>query len=549
MLLVNCLTQTLLRSKIQVQYRQRTGWGGAFNRANPIGKDSSQTAGTPLRGNTTMQSRLPNILFILADDLGWTDLGCMGSTYYETPHIDALAARGVRFTDAYAAAPVCSATRASILTGWSPARQHLVDVTPHLRDANYAPGYADYANWDAPPEYCPREPHRRLVLAKQLGQIQPGRVTFASRLKEKGYATGYFGKWHLGPDEDKYPEAFGFDCNVGGNHFGWPPSYFPPYHNNRLPDGGPTEYLADRLTDEAITFIETSADAGRPFLCYLPHYSVHGPFQSKQDYVDHFTPLRNEQNPHNNPIYAGMIKSLDDSVGRLMKILTRRGLLENTLVIFFSDNGGVAYPAGSTNFASHWGGYPTLTSVAPLRGYKATLYEGGVRVPLIVSWPGAMADGKVCRTPVISDDFFPTLLDLAGIDPGRHPLDGLSLRPLFEGREQLGRDHLSFYFPWASWLEGFGLEDYLTPSASIRRGDDKLVKLFEGGCRLYNLADDIGERRDLASDEPQRVQELEALLMKDLACRNAHLPLPNPDYEQATWDRHLHELRHRLKLE
>jgi len=223
----------------------------------------------------------PNILFVLVDDLGWSDLGYMGSDLYETPHIDALSEKGIRFMDAYAPAPLCSASRAAILTGWSPARQHLHGVTPHKRTDKTA----DYESWDVPKQMT-RPKAMKVEVPVQLGQLPLSRITIAERLKEKDYATGYFGKWHLGPDADKYPDAQGFDVNIGGSNYGWPPTYFSPYRNPFIEDGPEGEQLTDRLTEEACAFMTRSAEARRPFLCYLSYFTVHGPWETKEEYKD-----------------------------------------------------------------------------------------------------------------------------------------------------------------------------------------------------------------------------------------------------------------------
>jgi arylsulfatase A len=280
----------------------------------------------------------PNIVFILVDDLGWKDLGCYGSTFYETPNIDKLSQSGMRFTQAYAAAPLCSATRAAILTGWSPARQHLIGVTPGSRKKY--DGFKDYKSWRDEPEF--KKSKAPLLTSKQLGQLNPDNsITIAERLKEKGYATAFIGKWHLGPDADKYPEKHGFDINVGGSHFGWPNSYFSPYKIPNLTDGPKGEYLTDRLTDESLAWMEKQHKQKKPFFLYLSHFTVHGPWQSKDEYTEYFEKKGDANDKQRNSIYAGMIKSLDDSVGRLMVRLRTLGIEKNTLVILASDNGGI----------------------------------------------------------------------------------------------------------------------------------------------------------------------------------------------------------------
>lgn len=463
-----------------------------------------------------------NIILILADDLGWKDLGCYGSTFYETPNIDKLARSGVRFTDAYAAAPLCSATRAAILTGWSPARQHLIGVTPHSREQYL--GFKDYTSWEDEPEY--RLSRQPLALAKQLGQLHPDHsVTIAERLTEKGYATAFIGKWHLGPDADKHPEKHGFDLNIAGSHYGWPDSYFAPYKIPNLTDGEDGEYLTDRLTDESLAWMEKQHRQKKPFFLHLSHFSVHGPWQSKDEYTEYFESKVDPKARQQNPAYAGMIKSLDESVGRVMDRLRELGIEKNTLVIFVSDNGGIAMEKK----CRVTGRVAKITSMHPLRGEKALLYEGGVRVPCIVSMPGTVRQGAESATPVDSVDFYPTLLELAGLTPAQgKPLDGQSLLSHVKSGAPLERDFLTWFMP-ANIKAGEGMD----PCATIRRGNHKYIKFFDGRKELYDLTTDIGEQQNLAGANPKLCEELDALLMKDLKSKNAHLPIENPRYQRA----------------
>jgi len=462
----------------------------------------------------------PNIVFILVDDMGWKDLGCYGSTFYETPHIDRLAESGVRFTDAYAAAPLCSASRAAILTGWSPARQHLIGVTPHSR-GKYG-GFKDYESWRAEPEY--RFSKMPLRLSKQLGQLCPDRsITIAERLKEKGYATAFIGKWHLGPDADKFPEKHGFDINIAGSHFGWPNSYFSPYSIPNLTDGNKGEYLTDRLTDEALGWLETQHRRKKPFFLYLSHFAVHGPWQSKDEYTEYFESKADANDKQRNPAYAGMIRSLDDSVGRLMDRLSRLGIEKDTLVILASDNGGIAMEKK----CRVTGRVAEITSMHPLRGEKALLYEGGVRVPCIISMPGTVQVGTTSREPVNSVDFYPTILELAGLTKKEgNPLDGQSLLAHVKSGASLNRDTLTWFMP-ARIKAGEGMD----PCASIRHGNYKYIKFFVGRQELYDLSQDIGETRNLAASKPDLCEKLDAMLMADLKRKNAHIPIKNPAYK------------------
>jgi arylsulfatase A-like enzyme len=332
-----------------------------------------------------------NIVFIIADDLGWSDLGCYGSTFYQTPNLDRLAKEGMRFTDAYAAAPVCSPTRASILTGKSPARLRITDWLPGRKDK-------------------PEQRLRRLEIQPFLPLEE---ITVAEALKAGGYKTAFFGKWHLGDAPEHWPEHQGFDLNLGGCGKGTPPSYFSPYQLPNLPDGPDGEYLTDRLTSEAIRFIEQNRD--KPFLVYLSHYAVHNPLQAKPALLEKYKakaaklpagkspeflndngrPVRQVQN---NPAYAAMVENLDENVGRLLDKLAELKLDENTIVLFTSDNGGLSTAVGSP------------TSNLPLRAGKGWPYEGGVREPLLIKWLGTTHPGSICTKPVASPDFFPTLL-------------------------------------------------------------------------------------------------------------------------------------------
>jgi arylsulfatase A-like enzyme len=449
----------------------------------------------------------PNFVFILADDLGWCDLGCYGSTFYETPHLDQLAAKGMRFTDAYAACSVCSPTRASILTGKYPARLRLTD---------WLPGRADRLD----------QKLRRPVI---LDHLPLEEVTLAKALREGGYRTGFIGKWHLG-GPDFFPEKQGFDLNVGGCARGSPPSYFSPYRIPTLSDGPKGEYLTDRLTDEALKFIE--GGGGKPFLLYLSHYTVHIPLQAKADLLAKYRAKAARLPPpagpeflsegksrmrqiQNNPVYAAMVESLDESVGRVMRKLAELGLEENTVVVFTSDNGGVATSEG----------FPTAN--VPLRAGKGWHYEGGVREPLIVRWPGVTKPGSTCRAPMMSTDYYPTFLEMAGLPlrPRQH-VDGVSLVPLLKGRAQPERP-LFWHYPHYS-NQGGG------PGGAVRVGKFKLIEWFEDmHVELFDLSSDIGERHNLAATMPDRAAALRQQLHEWRESVKAAMPTPNPDYNPA----------------
>ena len=450
----------------------------------------------------------PNVVFILADDLGWADLGCYGSTFYETPNLDRLARDGVRFSQAYAACNVCSPTRASIMTGKYPARLHLTDWLPGREDR--------------PDQKLNRPAFQQFLPLEEF--------TIAEAFKAGGYQTCFIGKWHLGKSPDLYPEHQGFDINIAGCELGHPPSYFSPYKIPTLTDGPKGEYLTDRLTDEAEKFLDRAARQDRPFFLYLAEYAVHTPLQGKPELVkkyqakaaklvppagpefilDHGHKVRQIQN---NPVYAAMLESLDDSVGRVLAKLNALGLETNTIVIFTSDNGGLSTSEG----------WPT--SNLPLRTGKGWPFEGGIREPLLVKWPGQTRPGSLCRTPMISMDYYPTLLQMAGLPlrPQQH-LDGESIVPLLKGGT-LPERPLFWHYPHYSNQGG-------APESVVQLGDYKLVEWSEGmQLELYNLKDDLGEQHDLAAAMPEKATQLRQVLHQWREQVNAQMPTPNPKYD------------------
>jgi len=437
-------------------------------------------------------ARKPNILFILIDDMGWKDLGFMGSTFYDTPHIDKLAAGGMVFTNAYANAANCAPTRACLLSGQYGPRHGVYTVASSARGASK---------------------DRKLIPTKNTIVLDDKNVTLAEAIKPAGYVNATMGKWHLGAD----PKTQGFDVNVGGNQAGHPPTYFSPYRNKNLPNGPKGEYLTDRLTDEAITFIETNKD--RPFFLYLPHYAVHTPIQAKKDLIAKYE-KRKAAHGHSNAKYAAMIESVDTGVGRILAKLDELKLTDDTVVVFFSDNGGMK----------------SITSMEPLRGGKGCYYEGGIREPMIVRWPGKIKAGSKCDTPVIGIDFYPTLLEIAGAKtPEGKVLDGVSIMPLLRGSSPLKPRPLFWHFP--IYLQGSmdGARDSkfrTRPGSAIRLGDWKLHEYFEdGGIELYNLKDDISEATDLAKANPAKAKELHTILADWRKAVNAPIPTEkNPDY-------------------
>ena len=436
-----------------------------------------------LHAGDTAQATKPNIIFILTDDLGWTDGGCFGSKFYETPHIDRLATQGMRFTDSYSACTVCSPSRVAILTGQYPARLHVTD---------FIPGHA--------------QPKAKLNVPDWTMYLKLEVPNLAKALKSAGYATASIGKWHLGK-EAFWPEKQGFDLNIAGCDKGQPPNYFSPYKIPTLTEGPDGEFLSDRLTSEAIQFIEQNKD--RPFFIYLPHYAVHSPIMAKPEVIAKYKGKSDPKAPHKKPEYAALIESVDDSVGRLLAKLDELKLSENTIVIFTSDNGGLK----------------SVTTNLSLRAGKGSAYEGGVRVPLIVKWPGVIKPGSVCHSPVIGVDFYPTLLAMAGVKPPTGVVDGESIEPLLRQSGSMKRDAIYWHYPH---YHGGGA----TPYGAIREGDFRLIEFYEDNhVELYNLKDDIGETKDLAATLPDKAEKLRQKLHKWRQHVGAQMPTPNPNYD------------------
>lgn len=447
----------------------------------------------------------PNVVFILTDDLGWADLGCYGSTFYETPNLDRLAKQGMRFTDAYAASNVCSPTRAAILTGKYPARLHLTDWLTGRED----------------------RPDQKLSRPQFQKFLPLEEYTWAEALREAGYQTAFIGKWHLGAKPEHWAEHQGFDLNIGGHGKGHPPSYFSPYGITNLADGPKGEHLDDRLTDEAMRFMERARN--KPFLLYLSHYTVHTPLQAKPEVIEKYKtkaaklaetgstflpdkgrPVRQVQN---HAVYAAMIESLDNSVGRLLGKLDDLGIATNTIVIFTSDNGGLSTAEGSP------------TSNLPLRTGKGWAYEGGVRVPLIFRWPGVTKPGSISPEPTSSMDFYPTILEMLGLPPRpQQHLDGRSIVAALKG-SSLPERPLFWHYPHYSNQGG-------APHGAVRVGDYKLIEWYEDlNVELFDLKADRGERRDLSGQLPVKASELKQLLHGWRQQVDAQMPTPNPAYQ------------------
>lgn len=435
---------------------------------------------------TASAATKPNIVLILADDLGWKDLSCYGSDLYKTPHIDRLAKEGMKFTQAYSACTVCSPTRAAILTGKYPARIRVTDWIPGLPPTN-----------------------PKLLVPDWTKHLPQEEVTLAEAFKKAGYATSSIGKWHLG-DEDNYPEKHGFDVNIAGSHTPGVKSYFAPYNIATLTDGPGGEYITDRLATEAAQWIEQQKD--KPFFLYWPHFAVHTPIQAKKDLIRKYRAQKNPGLMHTNEFYAAMLESLDDAVGTVRRKLDELKLSDRTIILFASDNGGRV---------------PT-TSNHPLRFGKGSCYEGGTRVPLIIYWPG-VTKGTVSDTPVISMDLYPTVLEMAGlVQEAASGVDGLSLVPILRQQGQLKRDELFWHYPHYQHYQLGGT----TPYGAIRKGDFKLIEFYaDNSVELYNLKNDIGEQQNLATAMPEKTAELRQRLHAWRRKVNAQMPTPNPDYD------------------
>lgn len=421
--------------------------------------------------------RPPNIVFILADDLGWTDVGCFGTKYYETPNIDRLAQQGMKFTSAYTCGPNCAPTRASLMSGQYTPRHGILTVNTLER------GQDQYRKMIPPPN------ETKLPLDKK---------TIAQVLKSAGYATAMFGKWHLGNDAAHHPAQRGFDSALVsmGRHFDF--QTIPPVKSS------PETCLADFLTDQAVKFIDDNKS--KPFFLYLPHFAVHAPHHAKKELIARFE-RKEPVGGHRDPTYAAMIQSVDESVGRVMAKIDDLGLAENTLIFFSSDNGGVGGYAGA--------GIPSakgITDNAPLRGGKGMLYEGGIRVPLIARWPSVIKPGTTCEQPVISVDFMPTFQDLANASiESKYTLDGNSIVPLLKDAQTAAWQRSSIYWHFPGYLEANANQGTWrsTPAGAIRAGDFKLIEFFETGrVELYNVKEDISEKTDLSDKNPTKTREM-----------------------------------------
>ena len=464
-------------------------------------------------------SQSPNVIIFLVDDMGWTDLGCYGSDLYQTPHIDRLATSGMRFTDAYSACTVCSPTRAALMTGQYPARLHLTDWINGMWEGLSPAQRKKYRL--RPPEWIQQLEHRHTTLAEALGQA--------------GYRTAHLGKWHLTPRSNDagvvsrfFPKRHGFEVNVAGNQWGAPGSYYWPYRRARQknktvarvthfppPESTRGKYLTDMLADQAVGLIERWK--GERFFLHLAHYAVHTPIQGRPELVKKYQARVTPAHRHRNAEYAAMVESVDRSVGAVVSALDRLELTDNTVIVFTSDNGGLIHARNGP------------TDNRPLRAGKGAAYEGGVRVPTIVSWPGRVPRNTTCREPVITCDLYPTVLEMTGV-PGdvehNSRVDGVSLLPvLTRDRASLGRSDLFWHYP--HYHRGGA-----TPYSAIRSGPWRLVEFYEDRrVELFHLGRDPGERKNLAKTHPRKAGELRDLLHQWRRRVSAQPPRANPEFQ------------------
>jgi len=450
-----------------------------------------------LKRNAAEKYDTPNIVLILVDDLGYMDTYAYGSKFYETPNIDKLAKQSMMFTNAYASAANCAPSRACLLTGKNTPRHGIYTVGSSERGKNEM---------------------RKLIPTPNTTVLQDSFITLAERLQEAGYKTCSIGKWHIGDN----PLTQGFDINIAGTHKGHPKSYFSPYKNTALPDGPDGEYLTDRLTDEAINFIKQNKN--NKFFLYLPYYTVHAPLQGKKEIIDKYKGKK-IKNGQKNVVYASMIESMDNNVGRILSTLDKLKLSENTLLVFTSDNGGVRQ----------------TSSQYPLRAGKGSYYEGGIRVPLLIRYPKKIKGATVCDVPVTNMDFFPTFINFANAKKQENELlDGENLMPLLlnEGRFDKERAlfwHFPIYLQTVGYDEKDGRDPYFRtrPGSVIRKGKWKLHHYFEdNGIELYNLKKDIGETNNLVKKNPKKAKELLEILDKWRSETDAPIPTKlNPKYK------------------
>ncbi len=460
-----------------------------------------------------------NVIFILADDLGWSDTTLYGNTkLYETPNLERLSKRGMTFNRAYSNSPLCSPTRASILTGQNPTRHGSTAPQHHEKEIRLQAAM-----------FPVKQSGDKQIEVRSANRLVTSFPTLGKLLKKSGMQTAHFGKWHLG-SEPYSPLEHGFDIDIP-HHPGPGPAggYIAPWGYRHMKPNYKGEHIEDRMAEEAISWLETT-DKTKPFFLNYWQFSVHAPFDAKADLIEKYRKKIDKNSPQQSPTYAAMVHSFDDAVGSLLDALDKNGLTDSTVIIFISDNGGHMYKKIKQD------GNVYATSNYPLRGGKATMYEGGIRVPAIVVWPGVTKPGSRSDEVIQASDFYPTLLNGLGVElPKNHQLDGIDLKPALIGGE-LDRQAIFTYFPHSPRIPS-----WLPPSIAVHAGDWKLIRIFHGGeneqhdYKLYNLVDDIGEKNNLAATNPERVKLLDAQIEAHLRNANAIVPLPNPKFDATNY--------------
>lgn len=474
-----------------------------------------------ISSNLIGQSK-PNVLFIMVDDMGWKDVGFMGSTYYETPNIDALARGGMKFMNAYSASPLCSATRASIITGTWPTRNGLTGASGHEKEIRYEAKLQENVGSNS-----------KAIQAISASRIEPERYTLAEAFKDGGYTTAHIGKWHIG-DGPSEPLSQGFDVDIPRTNAPspLPNGWFAPWPVWEG-EGKEGDHLEDRMAEKAVNFIKQNnpKKTGKPFLLDYWAFSVHSPWEAKKEIIEKYEKKANYYEAQHSAVYAAMVEIMDQAVGKLMNTLREEGLTDNTIVIFCSDNGG--WYKSASRFVDPDYVHQPLGSNYPLRDGKASVYEGGTRVPLSISWPGNIKAGSTNHQAIVSSvDFYPTLLDLCGVEPKeKTQLDGVSIKPALMGKD-LNRDEIYCHFP--HYVPATGN----VPGTYVRKGDWKLIKHYHDNddqshrYELFNLHTDIGETINLAKVYPNKVKELNLLIEKHLSETGGVAPIANPNYRQ-----------------
>ncbi len=469
-----------------------------------------------IAGTAYAKEAKPNVVIFFTDDQGWSDVGYQGNEYYETPNIDRLAAQSMVFSNGYSANAVCSPSRAALLTGRDPVRHGITTWIEHwipIEKGKHREGHESM-----PGDRFADSSPMRLLTPKNHLYLEHEEVTIAEVLKKAGYQTCHIGKWHLGRKE-YFPETQGFDININGTR-GGVSTFFDPYETENMVDRKAGEYLTDREADEARMFIKQAAAKDQPFFLHVNHHAPHAPLEAKEELVEYYEkkPMPEGRNYH--AVHAAMVHSIDDAVGTAMATLEELGIEDETVVFFTSDNGGQKTP---------WSVGSGPADNSPLRDGKGYPYEGGIRVPFIIKWPGVTQAGSVCAEMVSGIDILPTICEMAGQPiPSERPVDGVSLVPLLKGEKELSRDTLYWHLP-----HYWGPNNVVHPNSAMRKGDWKLIHYYEDDkIELYNLKDDLSEQNDLAGDMPGKAKALDDNLVQWLKAHGAKLPKPNPDYKK-----------------